>query len=195
MFACKCVSYCTYIYIYIYVYICVCVCVCVFTYACRFTYIYDCVYAYMSIYIYIYIYICVCVCVCVCVYVCVSICLCLHIHYQPNTPPCIYISDLTFIHRVVYIFSLTHIHYLSKVIGTPQIFLLLILTVLFLMKQVKREFKPVKLRLKIDLVSYPARVEGLGKYACALYMHIHIFCPVVSKENFSEGWMILTVPI
>ena len=24
--------------------------------------------------------------------------------------------------------------------------------------------KPVKLRLKIDLVSYPARVEGLGKY-------------------------------
>ena len=26
------------------------------------------------------------------------------------------------------------------------------------------EFKPVKLRLKIDLVSYPARAEGLGKY-------------------------------
>ncbi len=26
------------------------------------------------------------------------------------------------------------------------------------------EFKPVRLRLKIDLVSYPARVEGLGKY-------------------------------
>ena len=26
------------------------------------------------------------------------------------------------------------------------------------------EFKPVKLRLKIDLVSYPARTEGLGKY-------------------------------
>ena len=26
------------------------------------------------------------------------------------------------------------------------------------------EFKPVKLRLKIDLVSYPARSEGLGKY-------------------------------
>ena len=25
------------------------------------------------------------------------------------------------------------------------------------------EFKPVKLRLKIDLVSYPARAEGLGK--------------------------------
>ena len=26
------------------------------------------------------------------------------------------------------------------------------------------EFKPVKLHLKIDLVSYPARAEGLGKY-------------------------------
>ncbi len=26
------------------------------------------------------------------------------------------------------------------------------------------EFKPVKLRLKIDIVSYPARAEGLGKY-------------------------------
>ena len=25
------------------------------------------------------------------------------------------------------------------------------------------EFKPVKLRLKIDLVSYPVRAEGLGK--------------------------------
>ena len=26
------------------------------------------------------------------------------------------------------------------------------------------EFKPVKLRLEIDLVSYPVREEGLGKY-------------------------------
>ena len=26
------------------------------------------------------------------------------------------------------------------------------------------EFKPVKLRLKIDLVSYPARAKGFGKY-------------------------------
>ena len=26
------------------------------------------------------------------------------------------------------------------------------------------EFKPVKLHLKIDLVSYPAQAEGLGKY-------------------------------
>ena len=31
------------------------------------------------------------------------------------------------------------------------------------------EFKPVKLHLKIDLVSYPARVEGLGKYDGELY--------------------------
>ena len=28
----------------------------------------------------------------------------------------------------------------------------------------KSEFKPVKLRLKIDLVSYPARADGVGKY-------------------------------
>ena len=28
----------------------------------------------------------------------------------------------------------------------------------------KSEFKPVKLRLKIDLVSYPVWEEGLGKY-------------------------------
>ena len=26
------------------------------------------------------------------------------------------------------------------------------------------ELKPVKLRIKIDLVSYPARAEGVGKY-------------------------------
>ena len=29
-----------------------------------------------------------------------------------------------------------------------------------LVKKENSEFKPVKLRLKIDLVSYPARVEG-----------------------------------
>ena len=28
----------------------------------------------------------------------------------------------------------------------------------------KPEFKPVKLCLKTDLVSYPVRAEGLGKY-------------------------------
>ena len=31
------------------------------------------------------------------------------------------------------------------------------------------EFKPVKLRLKIYLVSYPARAEGLGKYGSSLF--------------------------
>ena len=47
------------------------------------------------------------------------------------------------------------------------------------------EFKPVKLRLKIDLVSYPVRAEGLGKYdiinmhitknyiVCCLYLMAH----------------------
>ena len=33
----------------------------------------------------------------------------------------------------------------------------------------KFELKPVKLRLKIDLVLYPARAEGLGKYE---YIHL-----------------------
>ena len=32
------------------------------------------------------------------------------------------------------------------------------------------EFKPVKLRLKIDLVSYPAQAEGL--------VNMYIYCPV-----------------
>ena len=53
------------------------------------------------------------------------------------------------------------------------------------------EFKPVKPRLKIDVVSYPARAEGLGKYgqgdiSCldvrksrSLYVHIRIFCAFV----------------
>ena len=46
------------------------------------------------------------------------------------------------------------------------------------------EFKTVKLRLKIDLVSYPARAEGLDKYVYIyiyirvrvyIYMYIHIY--------------------
>ena len=37
------------------------------------------------------------------------------------------------------------------------------------------EFKPVKLRLKIDLVSYPARVEGLvNMIYIYIYIHTHI---------------------
>ena len=34
------------------------------------------------------------------------------------------------------------------------------------------EFNPVKLCLKIDLVSYPARAEGLGKYAFIVYFDL-----------------------
>ena len=37
------------------------------------------------------------------------------------------------------------------------------------------EFKLVKLRLKIDLVSYPARVEGLGKYIYPLNILLYIY--------------------
>ena len=43
------------------------------------------------------------------------------------------------------------------------------------------EFKPVKLRLKIDLVSYPARVEGFGKYVC-----IYIYMYVYKNENLKR---------
>ena len=32
------------------------------------------------------------------------------------------------------------------------------------MEKENSEFQPVKLHLKIDHVSYPARAEGLGKY-------------------------------
>ena len=43
------------------------------------------------------------------------------------------------------------------------------------------EFKPVKLRLKIDLVSYPARVEGLGKQY--LYPERHTTPPHLSQNE------------
>ena len=36
------------------------------------------------------------------------------------------------------------------------------------------EFKAVKLRLKFDLVKYPARAEGLGKYVLEEIMEIRI---------------------
>ena len=32
------------------------------------------------------------------------------------------------------------------------------------MEKEKSEFKPIKLHLKIDLVSHPVHVEGLGEY-------------------------------
>ena len=35
-------------------------------------------------------------------------------------------------------------------------------------------FKPVKLRLKIDLVSYPARAEGLVHIYIYIYIYIYI---------------------
>ena len=38
----------------------------------------------------------------------------------------------------------------------------------------KTEFKPVKLRLKIDLVSYPARAEGLGKYDKVVFSWLNV---------------------
>ena len=38
------------------------------------------------------------------------------------------------------------------------------------------EFRPVKLRLKIDLVSYPARAEGLvNRMAIYIYIYIYIY--------------------
>ena len=43
------------------------------------------------------------------------------------------------------------------------------------MKKENSKLKPVKLRLKIDLVSYPARAEGLGKYGCLkLFNYVQI---------------------
>ena len=38
------------------------------------------------------------------------------------------------------------------------------------------EFKPVKLRLKIDFVSYPAREEGLGKSDNQSIVHKAFYC-------------------
>ena len=45
------------------------------------------------------------------------------------------------------------------------------------------EFKPVKLRLKIHLVSYPARVEGLVNMY--IYMHTHTYMYVVHIYVFA----------
>ena len=42
------------------------------------------------------------------------------------------------------------------------------------------EFKPVKLHLKIDLVSYPARAEGLVNSICLLYWRQH---PTRHQQN------------
>ena len=60
------------------------------------------------------------------------------------------------------------VHTFSKCIN-PKVNILLWVGSSTLVRQLVQEkenseFKPVKLRLKIDLMSYPARAEGLGKY-------------------------------
>ena len=46
------------------------------------------------------------------------------------------------------------------------------------------EFKPVKLRLKIDIVSYPARAEGLVNIYIYIYIYRHINFSQWFKEKF-----------
>ena len=59
------------------------------------------------------------------------------------------------------------------------------------------EFKPVKHLLKIDLVSYPARAEGLGKYdkpklkKKKSFLYIHIKRDIFGKERGKIILMIL----
>ena len=48
------------------------------------------------------------------------------------------------------------------------------------------EFKPVKLRLKIDLVSYPARAEGLGKYDMIIYI-CYLMIYIVDYSLYKSG--------
>ena len=45
------------------------------------------------------------------------------------------------------------------------------------------EFKPVKHRLKIDLVSYPVRAEGLGKYV----YHISVYQELLTNNYQNMG--------
>ena len=48
-----------------------------------------------------------------------------------------------------------------------------------LVKEKQTEFKPVKLRLKVDLVSYPAREEGL----VCVYVYIYIYIYICMYEH------------
>ena len=50
--------------------------------------------------------------------------------------------------------------------------------------------KPVKLRLKIDLVSYPARAEGLGKYDkdARRKTSLTIYVPLTLFQGFEKGY-------
>ena len=50
------------------------------------------------------------------------------------------------------------------------------------------EFKPVKLRLKIDLVSYPGRAEGLGKY---VYVCVSISCLYLYSKRYRHDHVFL----
>ena len=53
------------------------------------------------------------------------------------------------------------------------------------------EFKPVKLRLKIDLVSYPARAEGLVNIIIIIIIIIIIMhnpAPVLEKDTHKLLW-------
>ena len=50
------------------------------------------------------------------------------------------------------------------------------------------ELKPVKLRLKIDLVPYPARAEGLGKYARQMSRPYNILSAVYTDIYLTEDY-------
>ena len=48
------------------------------------------------------------------------------------------------------------------------------------------EFKPVKLCLKIDLVSYPARAEGVGKYDKAKKTNLDFYFNFPASEAHTK---------
>ena len=50
------------------------------------------------------------------------------------------------------------------------------------------EFKPAKLRLKIDLVSYPARAEGLVNRTMGKLENLSI---LIMKRKIASEWKIL----
>ena len=50
------------------------------------------------------------------------------------------------------------------------------------------KFRPVKLRLKIDLVSHPVRVEGVGKHT---HTHTHTYIYIVTKLFRESGTNLL----
>ena len=58
-------------------------------------------------------------------------------------------ADHIFIHQYCYLYNKKEKLFLKKFVWSEN-----------------SDFKPVKLRLKIDLVSYPAQTEGLDKWKC-----------------------------